>query len=262
MAEYSKVQFQEGMDGEPKVDTAMEEAKAETESQEESPPSESLEIDTGDGLQNVIEKFGGDMDKMAEGYRELEKKLGSRSEPEEPEEPATTAGLEDIQPFVDEWQKTGELSEDSRKTLETRFPKDLIDDYLAKSAQAAQYEEAQSAVELKGIYDSVGGEGNYQEIVTWASENLSEAQLNAYNESVNSGSLAQAELAVQGLAAQYGQAAGSKPKLLQSKPGGSPGSAPYESLAQVTADMKKPEYKTDSAFRQEVQARLSRSNVM
>jgi len=259
MAEYSKIQLQEGMAGEPEVDTAMEEAKAEAGSQEESPPSESLEIDTGDGLQNVIEKFDGDMDKMAEGYRELEKKLGSRSEPEEP---ATTAGLEDIQPFVDEWQKTGELSEDSRKTLETRFPKDLIDDYLAKSAQAAQYEEAQSAVELKGIYDSVGGEGNYQEIVAWASENLSEAQINAYNESVNSGSLAQAELAVQGLAAQYGQAAGSKPKLLQSRPGGSPGSAPYESLAQVTADMKKPEYKTDPAFRQEVQARLSRSNVM
>ena len=259
MAEYSKVQFQEGMDGEPKVDTAMEEAKAEAESQEESPPSESLEIDTGDGLQNVIEKFDGDMDKMAEGYRELEKKLSSRSEPEEP---ATTAGLEDIQPFVDEWQKTGELSEDSRKTLEARFPKDLIDDYLAKSARAEQYEEAQSAVELKGIYDSVGGEGNYQEIVAWAAENLSEAQIGAYNESVNSGSLAQAELAVQGLAAQYGQAAGSKPKLLQSKPGGSPGSAPYESLAQVTADMKKPEYKTDPAFRQAVQARLSRSNVM
>jgi hypothetical protein len=261
MAEYSKVQFQEGADGEPKVDTAMEEAKAEAaaESGEESAPSESLEIDAGDGLQNVIEKFDGNLDKMAEGYRELEQKLSSRSEPEEA---PTAAGLEDIQPYVDEWQKTGELSEDSRKALESRFPKDLIDDYLAKSSQAVQYQEAQAATELKSIYDSVGGEQNYQEVVAWAAENLSVAQIGAYNEAVNSGSLAQAELAVQGLAAQYGQTVGSKPKLLQSKPGGSPGGAPYESLAQVTADMKKPEYKTDPAFRQAVQARLSRSNVM
>ena len=218
MAEYSKVQFQEGMDGEPKVDSALEEAKAEANSEEESTSSEGLEIETGDPLQTVIDKFGGDMDKMAEGYRELEKKLSSAPQPEEA---PTPAGLDDIQPFVDEWQKTGELSENSRKTLETRFPKDLIDDYLAKSSQAAQYQDAQAATELKSIYNSVGGEGNYQEIVTWASENLSEAQIGAYNEAVNSGSLAQAELAVQGLAAQYGQAAGSKPKLLQSKPGGS-----------------------------------------
>lgn len=259
MAEYSKVQFQEGMDGEPKVDSALEEAKAEANSEEESTSSEGLEIETGDPLQTVIDKFGGDMDKMAEGYRELEKKLGSASQPEEA---PTPAGLEDIQQYVEEWQKTGELSDNSRAALESKFPKDLIDDYLAKSAQATQYQEAQAATELKSIYDSVGGESNYHEIVRWASDTLSEAQIGAYNEAVNSGSLAQAQLAVQGLAAQYGQIAGSQPQLLRSKPGGSPGAAPYESIAQVTADMKKPEYKTDPAFRQSVQARLSRSNVM
>jgi hypothetical protein len=259
MAEYAKVQFQEGMNGEPPVDSAMEEAKAEAQAQEESTPSEGLGIETGDGLQNVIDKFGGDVDKMAEGYRELEKKLSSRSETEEAPK---SAGLEDIQPYVEEWQKTGELSDESRKALEERFPKDLIDDYLAKSAQAAEFQETQAATELKNIYDSVGGEQSYQEIVAWASENLTDAQIEAYNEAVNSGSFAQADLAVKGLAAQYAQASGNKPQLLRSKPEGSPGAAPYESLAQVTADMKKPEYKTDPAFRAQVQARLSRSQVM
>ena len=259
MAEYAKVQFQEGMNGEPQVDSAMEEAQAEAQVEEGTTPSEGLEIEAGDGLQNVIDKFGGDMDKLAEGYRELEKKLGSPSEPEPAPQPAA---LEDIQPYVDEWQKTGELSDESRKALEERFPKELIDDYLNKSAQAAQYETAQAETELKNIYESVGGEQSYQEIVGWASENLTEAQIAAYNEAVNSGSFAQADLAVKGLAAQYTQATGSKPRLLQSKPEGSPGAAPYESLAQVTADMKKPEYKTDPAFRAQVQARLSRSTVM
>ena len=70
------------------------------------------------------------------------------------------------------------------------------------------------------------------------------------------------ELAVQCLVAQYNQTVGSQPHLLRSHPEGSPGAAPYESLAQLTADMKKPEYKADPAFREAVQARLSRSNVM
>lgn len=254
MAEYSKVQFEEGSAGEPAIDTAMQEAQAET---VEETPQEGLEIQTTH--QNVIEKFGGDLEKMAQAYSELEKKLGSAPQPAE--EPAP-AGLDQIQPYIDEWTQTGDLSAESRKALESQFPAELIDDYLNSKSQAAQYQESQAASELQSIYESVGGEENYGEIVQWAAENLSDEQIVAFNEAVNAGSFAQAEMAVRGLAAQYQQTTGATPQLLQSKPEGSPGAAPYESLAQLTADMKKPEYKTDPAFRQAVQARLSRSNVM
>lgn len=263
MAEYAKVQFQEGMAGEPAVDTAMEEARAEANPQEESTEAPgSLEIPQPEdsGIDNVLEKFDGDINKMAEAYRELERKQSAA--PQETPEAPKTESLESIQPYIEEFQETGQLSEASRKALEQQFPAELIDDYMAKSAQANQWQQQEAEGQLKAIYDAVGGEKGYTDIVTWASENLSPAALEAYNESVTNGTYEQANLAVQGLAAQYTQAVGSAPQLLQSKPAGTPGAAPYESLAQLTEDMKRPEYKSDPAFRNKVQARLARSNVM
>jgi hypothetical protein len=256
MAEYGKVQFQEGSAGEPAVDTAMQEAQAEAAAEAQETQQEGLEIQSSH--ENVIEKFGGDVEKMAQAYSELEKKLGAAPDPVE----SNPADLGQIQPYIDEWAQSGELSADSRKALESQFPSELIDDYLNSKAQAAQFQEAQAATELKSIYNSVGGEQNYGEIVQWAGENLSDEQIVAFNEAVNTGSFAQAELAVKGLAAQYQQASGSQPQLLQSTPDGNAGAGVYESMAQLMVDMKKPEYKTDPAFRQVVQARLSRSNVM
>jgi|10_taG_2_1085330.scaffolds.fasta_scaffold66071_2 hypothetical protein len=257
MAEYSKVQFEEGTAGEPKVDSAMEEALA-AETPETPPEPEGLQIQQADGVENVTEKFAGDFDKLAEAYSELEKRFHAK--PETPAE-APRAGLDELQPYVDEFTATGQLSPKSRAALAEKFPEELIDDYLQKSATASEFETLKQQQELGAIYSSVGGEDNYNRMVTWAADNLPAEDINAFNDAVNS-DLAQANLAVKGLAALYTQSTGSSPQLLQSRPEGSSGPSPYESLAQVTADMKNPEYKTDPAFRAKVQARLSVSNVM
>tara|TARA_R100000152_G_C6749857_1_gene173491 strand:- start:229 stop:993 length:765 start_codon:yes stop_codon:yes gene_type:complete len=254
MAEYGKVQFDEGSAGEPKADTAMEEALA-AETPEAPPEPEGLEIQP---LDNISEKFGGDFNKLAEAYSELEKKFHDK--PEAPAE-APRAGLEELQPYVDEFTATGELSPKSRAALAEKFPEELIDDYLQKSAAASEFETLKQQQELNSIYSSVGGEENYNRMVTWAADNLPAEDIAAFNDAVNA-DLAQANLAVKGLAALYTQSTGSSPQLLQSRPEGSSGPAPYESLAQVMADMKTQEYKTDPAFRKKVEARLNVSNVM
>ena len=262
MSTYNKVEFEDGMTGDQPVDEAMEAAKAEANPEvldgDLSIPSE--EPNYGDLL---AEKFGGDVEKLAQAYSELERKMSSAAaaEPAEPTEPTETS-MEAVQPYIDEFHSTGELSEASREALEKMFPAALVDDYLAKSAMAQEYSAAQEEQHLKSIYDTVGGEAQYAQMVNWASNALSSEAIEAFNESVN-GTAHQAELAVRGLAAQYAASGAPKtPNLLQSKPEGITGLAPYESLSQVTKDMATKEYKEDPAFRAKVHARMGVSNVI
>ena len=262
MSTYNKVEFEDGMTGDQPVDEAMEAAKAEANPEvldgDLSIPSE--EPNYGDLL---AEKFGGDVEKLAQAYSELERKMSSAAaaEPAEPAEPTETS-MEAVQPYIDEFHSTGELSDASREALEKMFPAALVDDYLAKSAMAQEYSAAQEEQHLKSIYDTVGGEAQYAQMVNWASNALSPEAIEAFNESVN-GTAHQAELAVRGLAAQYAASGAPKtPNLLQSKPEGITGLAPYESLSQVTKDMATKEYKEDPAFRAKVHARMGVSNVI
>lgn len=262
MSTYNKVEFEDGMTGDQPVDEAMEAAKAEANPEvldgDLSIPSE--EPNYGDLL---AEKFGGDVEKLAQAYSELERKMSSAAaaEPAEPAEPTETS-MEAVQPYIDEFHSTGELSDASREALEKMFPAALVDDYLAKSAMAQEYSAAQEEQHLKSIYDTVGGEAQYAQMVNWASNALSPEAIEAFNESVN-GTAHQAELAVRGLAAQYAASGAPKtPNLLQSKPEGVTGLAPYESLSQVTKDMATKEYKEDPAFRAKVHARMGVSNVI
>lgn len=263
MNTYNKVEFEDGMTGDQPVDEAMEAARAEANPEvldgDLSIPSE--EPNYGDLL---AEKFGGDVEKLAQAYSELERKMSSGTEAAESAEPAepAEASMDAVQPYIDEFTSTGELSDASREALEKMFPAALVEDYLAKSAMAQEYSAAQEEQQLKGIYETVGGEAQYAQMVNWASNTLSPEAIEAFNESVN-GTAHQAELAVRGLAAQYAASGAPRtPSLLQSKPEGITGLAPYESLSQVTKDMATKEYKEDPAFRAKVHARMGVSNVI
>jgi len=263
MSTYNKVEFEDGMTGEPPVDEAMEAAAAEDnpgivgDGDLEIPGEEPNYSDL------LAEKFGGDVDKMAQAYSELERKMSGASEPSEAAEaPVGTADMDTVQPYIDEFASTGELTAASREALEGMFPPALVEDYLAKSAMAQQYTSAQEEQHLTSIYETVGGEAQYAQMVNWAAQALPAEAVEAFNTSVN-GTSHQAELAVRGLAAQYASSGAPKaPSLLQSKPQGVTGMAPYESLSQITRDMASKEYKQDPAFRAKVQARMGVSNVI
>ena len=87
----------------------------------------------------------------------------------------------------------------------------------------------------------------------WASENLPEAEVEAYNNTVQSADMATIKMTLQGLNARYSQTAAS-PSLITGT--GKASSGGYESKAQMIADMSKPEYKNDAAFRDMVERKL------
>ena len=202
---------------------------------------------------------------LAEAYSSLEARLGSQEAapaPEAPEAPVTeegqALGADALQPFYDEYAKTGDLTEESFGALEKMgLSRDLVSAFMA--GQKATHE-----AELNKIYGAVGGQEAYQTALGWAAQAMSAEEITAFNEQVESGDMATAMVAVRGLMAMHAQAQGptaSQPNLLQTEPSTTAG-AVYESIEQVMQDMKSAEYKSDPAFRARVQKKLSRSNVM
>ena len=210
------------------------------------------------------EKFNSPED-LAKAYGELEKNFTkSRQEDAEPVEEEQPQEADDAREAVEnvgldfdsmsqEFMEAGELSEQTYSDLEARgIPKEVVDGYIQGQMALAQNVQGQ-------IYNSVGGEDNYQEMVEWASDNMSDTEIDAYNSAVNSGSLDQARLAVEGLSARYRAVNGTEPNLVGGKASSSVDT--YQSWAQVTADMSRPEYQKDPAFRESVQQKIGRSNI-
>lgn len=211
------------------------------------------------------EKFKSPED-LAAAYQALESKFGQRA-PEKPaegateqppvEQPTTPGSLTDdeLTRFNTELAQQGALTDESYKLLEGKgFPRQLVDQYVeGLRASASQ--------KLATVFEVVGGQDEYTAMMEWAATGLTREQALAYNRTVESGDLNTALLAVQGLHAQYTRQRGSAPRLIQGQPASSSGTAPYRSKAEMIADMKNPRYKTDPAFRADVEARLASSNI-
>lgn len=219
---------------------------------------------TADRPEWLPEKFNTPED-LSKAYGELEKQFtqsrqeASRSDseisqPENPEEArqaVENVGL-DYDALNQEFADTGELSEKTYKDLMDRgIPKEMVDSYVeGQQALATEYQNE--------IFGFVGGEESYTEMTQWATENLSDSEIDAFNEAILSGNASQARLAIDGLASRYRDNGGVQPNLVGGKASAS--NDTYQSWAQVTKDMASPEYKKDPAFRDSVQQKLSRSN--
>ena len=127
----------------------------------------------------------------------------------------------------------------------------MVDQYIA--GQEAIIEQ-----QSQHIFSEIGGKAEYEAMSEWASESLSDEDLNAYNETVESGTVDQAKFAVKALYAQY--KGGATPTLLQGSTTGA-SVAPFASRAQVTEAMRSKQYEQDPAFRQQVEQRLAISNI-
>ncbi len=215
------------------------------------------------------EKFKSPED-LARAYNSLESKLGSNQEPSEaedlpPTEPSGEGeGAESQKTAIEnasaEWAESGELSPMTYDSLEKAgLSKEVVDSYIA-GQQALQTSEEDA------LLNTVGGRDNYNKMAEWASEELSESQLDAYNKALETGSDAQAKLAVDWLKGKYDEANGTNPSLILGKTQGS-SSAPFESRAQVLAAMAerdatgRKKYEVDPAYRTEVERRLAISNI-
>jgi len=201
------------------------------------------------------EKFESPQD-LQKAYDELSTKLGQNEETSNQTEESSENSPQSsaISSASDEYAEKGELSEDTYGELaKVGITKDMVDTYIAGQESAI-------STESIAIQDSIGGEESYKAMIEWASENLSEAEQNAYDEVVESGSVDAAKLAVQGLFSRF-QSSGKAPNLMQGQAQGS-GVVPFNSVAQVREAMSDKRYSQDPAYRKQVEQRIAISNVL
>ena len=207
---------------------------------------------------------------MAKAYGELEKKIsGAGKQPAEeqavaPAPDPTSVNAEqaanqlksnglDFNSLSAEYARDGELSKQSYTDLEAKgYPKDLVDAWI-------EGQKAVVANTQQRVFNEVGGEQRYREMVGWAAANLSTTEIDAYNAATEQGE-ASAKWAAAGLMAKYEAANGKEGKLIQGF--ASSGSAGFASRQQLVDAMNDPRYQRDPAFRREVADKLAVSDKL
>ena len=247
--------------------------------EEEAAKYDNLDSSTDDRPEWLPEKFKSAED-LAKAYGELEKKFSSRGketadetnsetdteETTEEKTPETTtedearqvtkeAGLDFDELSNSYWEK-GELDAAHYAKLEKAgIPKEIVDQYIAG-------QEALVSTTRNTVFNAVGGEERYNDMTSWAADNLSEAEVNAYNRAVNSGDISASMMAVKGLKARFDADAGFEPTRQVRGETAKAGATTYRSIAELEKDMSDKRYWNDSAFRKDVERKLARSNIL
>ena len=214
--------------------------------------------------EKILGKFNSQED-LIKSYQELEKKLSSntsstKTENKNPlqaqtktEQPSAISSV--FQAAEQEFNETGQISDNTLSSLEkSGLPKQYVDNYL-KGLEALGEQFQNKA------YSITKGEEQYKSMTDWVANNLTEEEVETFNRGVASDD-STALFTIKGMYARYNtESKEPKINLGQSSSSNSTGER-YESVSQLKEDMKNPLYQKDPAFRQKVELKLSRSNIL
>jgi hypothetical protein len=182
-----------------------------------------------------------------------------KDEPADDNAPEPLTDAEFWNSLTDEYNESGELSAESRTILrDIGIPDQMVDDFIAgQSARGDAYHNQVTSV----LGDN--GAAEYDALVDWAGENMTEEQANVFNDAVGSGDVTRAQVAIRDLKSLYVTANGSFGGLLGgSAPGNAPsGVTPFMSRHEQSTAINDPRYTRDSAYRELVEKRMEASNL-
>mgnify|MGYP001166427295 CR=1 FL=1 len=238
-------------------------------------------------------------EELERAYKELETKLGEQEAKEEPTteaEDSTKGYLEDGKvdyaavtetygsavtekleaAGIDPWAISKEFHESEGKytpemvdsLTKAGFSEAAVKSYFAGRAAENGYSEASesqatdiSEDQISDIKQSAGGDQAYANIINWAKEGLPQDKMDAFNEVVETGSVAAIKLAVSGLKSEYNNANGVEGKMVTGKQAPPQPTDVYRSQAELVAAMNDARYDNDPAYRQDVIEKLERSGL-
>ena len=209
-------------------------------------------------------------EELEKAHIELQKKLGEKSEPdsEEPEsktEPEKESPKDTEQNLLDQLWEEGTNNKLSKETFEKLSKMNPVD--VAKMAME-QRSAAQNApqsrefndADVQQIHGIVGGPEQYNNLMSWATQNVPEQEINMYDAVMELGNPLAAYFAVQSLALKYQDASGRDGQMVTGK-------APkqttdqFKSQAEMVKAMEDPRYNDDPAYREAILQKLERSNI-
>ena len=197
-------------------------------------------------------------EELEAAYLELQQKLGSQNdeegEYEEDGEEVDDGGLYDI---LDTYYETGEITDEALEAIDQMSASDVF--ALMADREAGAQGREMSGEEISAVYQAVGGEQEYGALTSWASENLSDNEIDTYDAMIESGDMGQISFALQALYYRYTEAMGQDGNMLQGKPAEAQGG--FRSQAELVAAMNDSRYESDPAYRQDVINKLERSDL-
>ena len=207
---------------------------------------------------------------LEKAYLELQGKLGEKSEPvsEEQESEIQTEEevSDDYEPnILDALWEEGTNNSLTKETFEELKNMDPVE--VAKMAMA-QRDRMQGAPKSQGfsnqdvdtIQGLVGGEANYNQMIGWAQGNLPAQEIQLFDSVMDQGNKLAAYFAVQSMALRYQDSVGREGQMVTGKAPKSTADS-FKSQAEMVKAMEDPRYDDDPAFREEVLAKLERSNI-
>ena len=210
---------------------------------------------------------------LEKAYIELQGKLGEKgteetetaSAEETSEEPKLSTGAALITDAQKEYYDNGnKLSEETMAKFSEMSSSDLLQAYIEINANNPAQAEPEAAditdAQITEIKQAAGGDKAYANVINWAKSNLDSSQTEAFDEVVNTGSIAAIKLAVAGLKAEYEKANGVEGRMVTGKAPTNSGDI-FRSQAELVAAMNDPRYDRDPAYRQDVVEKLDRSNL-
>ena len=212
-------------------------------------------------------------EELEKAYIELQKKLGESNDGLRQEDPQGRGREDEVEeqqvdadPLLDllqyasneYYENNGKLSDETFEKLTQMDSKDLLEAYMQVQSQP-QVEDF-TAEQVTEIQNFVGGEEQYNNLVGWASQNMPENFVNAFDNLISVGDPDMIKLAVTGLQAAFQEANGYEGRMLSGKPAQTTQDV-FRSQAEVVAAMSDPRYDRDPAYRQDVFAKLDRSDL-
>jgi hypothetical protein len=196
---------------------------------------------------------------LADAYSNLEKQFHeNKAEPSETEDNNNTSTQETpevtnsaVTSASEEYFETGELSEETYKSLEANgIPKEMVDMYV-NGYEAVANQQQQT------LMQEAGGKENYDAMSEWAATALTDQEQEVYNNTVESGDVNAATMAIRGLYARFQSDGGTPVSLVQGDTSGTAGALPFSSSKEMTIAMQDPRYSYDNKYREQVSQRLS-----
>jgi len=214
---------------------------------------------------------------LESAYLELQQKLGNNDDQEESEDYETEGEgdyeeVSDASPAVslieeasaEYYENEGELTPETIDKFSQMSSQDLVNAYIEIQRNNPQAQQTQ-AVELSDssineIQNSAGGEQAYDQLTSWAADNLSEQEIDAFDSLIDSGNVAAIKMGLTAMQSKYNEANGYEGRMLQGKAPSSSGEV-FRSQAELIAAMSDPRYENDPAYQQDVIAKLDNSDL-
>ena len=209
-------------------------------------------------------------EELEKAHLELQKKLGEKKpEPpevqEEPkaeeksEEEPKEEPKEELSVLNSLWEQRneGKFSEESLSNLSKTNPGDLAREYLRYRQSKEQGLTDKDVTELK---DLAGGPDQYDQIVSWATKNLSQQEQQMYDRVIDQGDPVACYFALQTVMTKYENANGKDGQLITGKAPTQSNNV-FRSQAELVQAMADPRYENDPAYRQDVIEKLDRSGI-